>query len=285
MKKVSGKNLLEKCRSQNKSIAKITIDEDKGDLDTTMAQMNKSLDVMIESVNRGRAEKLISASGISGGNAYIYNQNIKNTISGDLISKAISMALSCSEVNASMGRIVACPTAGSCGILPACVISVGEVYNKSREEMVMALFTAAGVGNIIANNATMAGAEGGCQAECGSAAAMSAAAIVELMGGTPEQALTAGAISLKNILGLVCDPVGGLVEIPCVKRNAAGTVNAITSADMALLGVESYIPFDDAVIAMYEIGLAMNEKYRETALGGLAITETGKILNNKVYGK
>lgn len=284
MGRISGENLLEKCIEENKSIAQITIEQDKSNLDDIMESMSKTLDVMIESVNRGRAEKLISASGISGGNAYIYNSNIKNTICGDLISKAIAMALSCSEVNASMGRIVACPTAGSCGILPACVISIGEVYNKSRDEMVMALFTAAGVGNIIANNATMSGAEGGCQAECGSAAAMSAAAIVELMGGTPEQALTAAAISLKNILGLVCDPVGGLVEIPCVKRNASGTVNAITSADMALLGVESYIPFDDAVTAMYEIGLSMNEKYRETAMGGLATTETGKMLNNKVYG-
>lgn len=197
---------------------------------------------------------------------------------------AMAKALSCSEINASMGRIVACPTAGSCGILPAVILTVGEKLNLSDDEMIKGLLTASAVGMIIAQNATLAGAEGGCQAECGSGAAMASAATVEMMGGTPEMALNAAAIVFKNILGLVCDPIAGLVEVPCAKRNFAGAVSALTTADLVMAGITSKIPFDDTVEAMYRVGRDMPASLRETAMGGLAITKTGLELNKKVFG-
>jgi L-serine dehydratase len=169
--------------------------------------------------------------------------------------------------------------------LPAVIISAGEKLNKTDEEMVEALFTASGVGIIIAKNATVSGAEGGCQAEVGSASAMASAAVVEMMGGTPEQALHAGAIIFKNILGLVCDPIAGLVEAPCAKRNVSGTVSALTTADLVMSGVKSIIPFDDTVLAMYRVGKAMPCELRETALGGLASTPTGIKLRKQILGE
>lgn len=184
-----------------------------------------------------------------------------------------------------MGRIVACPTAGSCGILPAVILTVGERLNLSDEELIQGLLASSAVGMIIAQNATLAGAEGGCQAECGSAAAMGAAATVEMMGGTPEMALDAGAIVFKNILGLVCDPIAGLVEVPCAKRNFGGAVSALTTADLVMAGIHSKIPFDDTVEAMYRVGKSLPASLRETALGGLAITKTGLKLKEKVFGK
>lgn len=198
--------------------------------------------------------------------------------------KAMARAISSSEVNAAMGKIVAAPTAGSCGILPAVIISAGEKLDKSEDDLVRALFTSSCIGVLIAKNATLAGAEGGCQAECGSAAAMASAAVVEMMGGTPEMCLSAAAIVIKNILGLVCDPVAGLVEIPCAKRNVSGAVSALTTADMVMAGVYSKIPFDDAVSALYEVGRHMPCELRETAMGGLAVTKTGLKLKEEVLG-
>lgn len=196
--------------------------------------------------------------------------------------KAMARAIACSEVNASMGKIVAAPTAGSCGILPAVILTVGEKFSKSDDELTKALFTASGIGMLIAKNATLSGAEGGCQAECGSAAAMGAGAVVEMLGGTPEMALDAASIVIKNVLGLVCDPVAGLVEVPCSKRNVSGAVNAITTADMVMAGVGSIIPFDDSVSAMYRVGKQLPCELRETALGGLAVTKKGQELKNKI---
>ena len=207
------------------------------------------------------------------------------TLTGDVTVKAMAMALSSSEVNAAMGRIVACPTAGSCGILPAVILSAGEKLCKTDEELIDALFASAAVGMIIGMNATLSGAEGGCQAECGSAAAMGAAAVVEMMGGTPEMSLDAAAIVLKNILGLVCDPVAGLVEIPCAKRNAAGAISALCTADLVMAGVSSKIPFDDTVSAMYRVGKSLPSELRETAMGGVAVTKAGLILRKKVFGE
>jgi len=184
-----------------------------------------------------------------------------------------------------MGRICAAPTAGSCGIIPASIITSSEVLNSSEEDIINALFTASGIGEIIAKNATVSGAEGGCQAECGAAAAMAAAAIVELKKGTPEMSLNAASIALKNIMGLICDPIAGLVEAPCAKRNASGAVNAMLSADMALAGVKSLIPFDEVVEAMYKVGKSLPVELRETALGGIAATKTGIEIKNKIFGK
>ena len=183
-----------------------------------------------------------------------------------------------------MGRVVAAPTAGSCGILPAAVLTMQE-KGCSEHDCVMALFTASAVGMVITTSASVAGAQGGCQAECGSAAAMAAAAIVELAGGTPRQAADAVAMALKNILGLVCDPVAGLVEIPCIKRNASGVAGAFVAAELALAGIESAIPADEVIVAMKKVGDAMSPALKETAEGGLAATPTARRLYEQVFGR
>ena len=190
-----------------------------------------------------------------------------------------------SEVNACMGRIVAAPTAGSCGILPAVLFALDEQYSFGDEALLKALFAASGVGAVIAKRATLSGAEGGCQAECGSASAMAAAAGAELLGGTPNMCVDACAMALKNTLGLVCDPVGGLVEVPCVKRNVMGAVNALSSMNLALAGIKSVIPADEVIDAMGSIGAQISPSLRETSEGGLAATPTGKELADALKGK
>lgn len=286
-----GHELLEVCKERNISIWEYTLEEEAKATGLTSEQvfkkMQKNLQVMQAAAERGLNNKISSISGLIGGDAYKLNQYAKGgkTLTGSFMVTAMARALSSSEVNASMGKIVAAPTAGSCGIMPAVIISAGERLGSTEDEMVKGLFTATGIGIIIAKNATMSGAEGGCQAECGSAAAMASAGVVEMMGGTPEQALNAAAIVFKNILGLVCDPIAGLVEVPCAKRNAAGAVSALTTADMVMAGVMSKIPFDDTVEAMYKIGKKMSVEFRETALGGLAITETGLKLQREIFGK
>lgn len=247
-------------------------------------QMDQALIVMERSAQTARKEPVRSVSGLTGGNAWKYEgyREAEKSILGRIPSLAASMALSCSEINASMQCIVACPTAGSCGIVPASILSCAEERGLSREQVIDGLFAASAVGMIIGSRATLAGAEGGCQAECGSAAAMAAAAVVEMLGGTPSMAFHAGAMALKNVLGLTCDPVAGLVEIPCIKRNASGAVNALLCADLALAGVESYIPFDQVVDAMYAVGKAMPKSLRETAKGGLAVTPAGLRMRDEI---
>lgn len=195
---------------------------------------------------------------------------------GKMINKAMAYALSCSEVNASMGKICAAPTAGACGILPAVIISLGEELALSRQTQLEGLLTASGIGAVIMENATVAGAEGGCQAECGVAAAMAAAAAVEMTGGSPEQAANAISLSLINCMGLVCDPVAGLVQIPCAQRNASQTVNALLSADLALAGMKFPIPADEVIESMRRVGRQLPPALRETAQGGIAVTPAGK---------
>jgi len=287
----TGEELIEICKKENISIAEYTIREEIKETglsrEEIIEKMAKNLEVMKESASRGLKNKVVSVSGLIGGDAKrLYDYLEKgNTLCDKFILKAMARALSSSEVNAAMGRIVAAPTAGSCGIMPAVIISAAEKLEKTDKEMIEALFTASGVGIIIAKNATVSGAEGGCQAEVGSASAMASAAVVEMMGGTPEQALNAGAIIIKNILGLVCDPIAGLVEAPCAKRNASGTVAALTTADLVMSGVKSIIPFDDTVLAMYRVGKSMPCELRETALGGLASTPTGIKLRKQVLGE
>ena len=208
-----------------------------------------------------------------------------NSLCGELINLLMARALSCLEVNASMGRVCAAPTAGSCGILPAVLMTMAERLNLSDEEIVHGMLTASGIGAVITRNATVAGAEGGCQAECGAAASMAAGAVVEVAGGTPEQVFHAAAIAIKNIMGLVCDPVAGLVESPCAKRNASQAVNAVICADLALAGVKSVIPFDEVVQAMYKVGHMLPYQLRETALGGVAVTETGLKIAEALHAK
>ncbi|MCK9918257.1 L-serine ammonia-lyase, iron-sulfur-dependent, subunit alpha, partial [Microbacteriaceae bacterium K1510] len=208
----------------------------------------------------------------------------KPFLSGPTLLNAVSMSVAVNEVNAAMGTIVATPTAGACGIVPGTLFAVSQKLNPSREEMVNYLFTAGAIGYCIANNAFISGAAGGCQAEVGSATAMAAAAIVEMAGGTPEQSAQAVAIALKNMLGLVCDPVAGLVEVPCVKRNAMGAAIATVAADMALAGIKSVIPTDEVIEAMYRIGCSMPTTLKETAQGGLAATQTGRMIEAKIFG-
>ena len=250
------------------------------------AQMARSLEVMKESVQEGMSKDKRSASGLTGGDAYKMNEALLggNTIAGPFFGKAMVKAIAVAQTNACMGRIVASPTAGSCGILPAALLTLQEERNIPDKDLIMALFTASAIGIVIATNASVAGAAGGCQAECGAASAMAAAALVELCGGTPKQAEHACAIALKNILGLACDPVAGLVEIPCIKRNAGGVGNALVAAELALAGVESHIPADEVIVAMKKVGDMMSPTLKETAEGGLAVTPTGKKLCEKVFG-
>lgn len=287
----SGIELLEICEKHNISLSEYAIRcemEEKGlARDEVIEKMRKNLKVMISAANEGMEKEVYSVSGLIGGDAFkIYNYAKKgNTLTGEVTTIAMAMALSSSEVNASMGRVVACPTAGSCGILPAVILSAGKKLDLDEDELLKGLFAAAAVGIIIGLNATLAGAEGGCQAECGSASAMGAAAVVEMMGGTPEMSLNAAAIVIKNVLGLVCDPVAGLVEIPCAKRNAQGAITALCTADMVMAGVSSKIPFDDTVSAMYKVGKSLPESLRETAEGGVADTKEGRRLKEQVFGK
>lgn len=287
----TGEELLKICEEESISLSEYAIRIEMRDRELSREEvykkMAKNLKVMKEGATEGREKQVNSLSGLIGGDGYRVQKYLEkgNTLTGDITVKAMAMALSSSEVNASMGRIVACPTAGSCGILPAVILSAGEKLGKSDEELIDALFASAAVGMIIGMNATLSGAEGGCQAECGSAAAMGAAAVVEMMGGTPKMSLDAAAIVIKNVLGLVCDPVAGLVEIPCAKRNAAGAISALCTADMVMAGVRSKITFDDTVSAMYKVGKSLPSSLRETALGGVAVTKSGLELRKKVFGE
>ena len=219
---------------------------------------------------------LISPSGLSGKNGGKMEKYIPNCVSGEFIGKVMATAISVAESNACMKCIVAAPTAGSCGVLPSVLVPFVEKYNIDEDTVLKALYLSAGFGQIIAHRASIAGAEGGCQAEIGSASAMASATLVYLRGGTIEQSANACAFALKSLLGLVCDPVAGLVEVPCVKRNVIGAVNAITSFDMAMAGIESAIPVDEVIDAMKAVGDTMPCSLRETGEGGLAATPTGK---------
>lgn len=250
-------------------------------------EMEENLTVMEQAVIRGTTEDLRSKSGLSGGDArkiMRYKEEAPILLTGPTVLEAVAKATAVSEVNAAMGIIVATPTAGACGILPGTIVTASEKLKSTREDMVRALFVAGAIGFCIANNACISGAAGGCQAEVGSATAMAAAAVVEMAGGTPSQSAEAVAIALKNMLGLVCDPVAGLVEAPCVKRNAMGAAIAMVAADLALAGVRSVIPTDEVIDAMYKIGRDMPVSLRETALGGLAATPTGRALEREIFG-
>ena len=248
-------------------------------------RMERSLNVMQEAVVSGMDPDLRSTSGLTGGDAAKMERYAESGgITGTFLNQAMARAIAVSEYNAAMGKIVAAPTAGSCGIIPGTILSVLEEGRCSRKQAVMSLFTTGGVGMVIANKASLAGAQGGCQAECGSASAMAAAALVELCGGTPTQAAHACAMALKNQMGLVCDPVAGLVEIPCIKRNVSGIMIAFSSAEMALAGIESKIPVDECIQAMREVGDSMPCALRETSQGGLATTPTGLRMREEVFG-
>ncbi|ASS95250.1 MULTISPECIES: L-serine ammonia-lyase, iron-sulfur-dependent, subunit alpha [Peribacillus] len=281
--------LVELAESKNVKIAEIMILQEMEfsslSREQIIEKMDRNLTVMEQAVERG-LKGVQSVTGLTGGDAVLLQNYIKSgkALAGDLLLDAVSKAVATNEVNAAMGMICATPTAGSAGVVPGTLFAVKEKLNPTRAEMIEFLFTSAAFGFVVANNASISGAAGGCQAEVGSASGMAAAAIVELAGGTPSQAAEAMAITLKNMLGLVCDPVAGLVEVPCVKRNAMGASNAITAADMALAGITSRIPCDEVIDAMYKIGLTMPVALRETAEGGLAATPTGRRLAKEIFG-
>ncbi len=250
-----------------------------------LARMHSQFDVMEAAVRKGTGEPVRSRTGLTGGDAFRVHRRVheESGFLGSRPHRAMAYALAVSEVNAAMGRIVATPTAGSAGILPGVLVSVLDEGRYSRNEVVSALFTAAALGLVIANAASISGAAGGCQAEVGSATAMAAGALVELGGGTPTQAGNAVGLALKNSLGLVCDPVAGLVELPCIVRNGLHAVTALAAADMALAGVPSIIPPDEVIAAMNSIGHAMPDELRETGIGGLAGTPTGQSLKELIF--
>lgn len=243
--------------------------------------------VMKRAIKNGLESERKSVSGLSGGDAKKYNSQIENNNSllSHFQAKAIAYALATSEYNASMGVIVAAPTAGASGILPGVLVAAQEEFGFDDDTAIKALLTAGAIGTVIAIRATISGAQGGCQAECGSGAAMAAAAVVFVMGGTFEECVNAATLALKNCLGLVCDPVAGLVEVPCVKRNGVFASIAITAADMTRSGIRSFIPPDEVIDAMYQIGITMPPSLRETAQGGLAVTPTGLDAAKRLNGK
>lgn len=248
-------------------------------------EMERNLEVMEKAIEDG-LKGVESVTGLTGGDSVLVQEYMKNNtpLSGNLMMDAVSKAMGTNEVNAAMGIVCATPTAGSAGCVPGTLFAVKNQLNPTRDQMVRYLFTSGAFGYVVANNAFISGATGGCQAEVGSAGAMASAAIIEMAGGTPQQSSEAFAMTLKNMLGLVCDPVAGLVEVPCVKRNAGGASLAIVSADMALAGVTSRIPCDEVIGAMYKIGLTMPSELRETGEGGLADTPTGRFLKEKIFG-
>lgn len=281
--------LIELADSKQKKISELMIEQE---MEVTgkrreqiIHQMGVNLDVMEQAVEKG-LQGVRSVSGLTGGDAVLLQNYIKsgNSLSGEMLLDAVSKAVATNEVNAAMGTICATPTAGSAGVVPGTLFALQNKLKPNREQKIEFLFTAGAFGFVVANNASISGAAGGCQAEVGSASGMAAAAIVEMAGGTPAQSAEAMAITLKNMLGLVCDPVAGLVEVPCVKRNAMGAANAMVAADMALAGITSRIPCDEVIDAMYKIGLTMPSALRETAQGGLAATPTGRELEAKIFG-
>ena len=267
---------------QKKEIWQIVQQEDMDVSERTQEQSYEKMHQMYEAMKYADASyngNLRSASGRAGGDGeklHQYNASGKN-ICGAFIGLVMEKAIKMGESNACMRRIVAAPTAGSCGVLPAVLLSFEEQFSATEEQMVQALYVAAGIGKVIAENAFIAGAAGGCQAEIGSAAAMSAGALAYLQGADPQTVMHAAALSLKNMLGLACDPVGGLVEVPCIKRNSYGAVNAVTSAQLALAGIRSAITPDDVIDSMRRIGNQMPTCLKETSEGGLATSASAEV--------
>lgn len=281
-------DLINMTECEQKSIADIIIQHEVQHSRKTAEEISKNMDkmwkVMKASAISGINNTKKSVSGMVGGDAKKLSMH-KNGYCGDFIKDVAAYSVAVAETNAVMGKIAACPTAGSCGIVPGVLIAAQKYYKYTDERICQSLFTASGIGMIIENNAMIAGAQGGCQAECGSAAGMAAGALIDLAGGSPQQIGNGVALAIKNLLGLACDPVAGLVEVPCVKRNGFAAAIAVLAADMSLSGINSVIPVDEVIDAMYRIGRIMPEAIKETAQGGLATTCTGIALKKKIYNE
>lgn len=281
--------LLALAEEQNVPLWKIILQNEMQLTEKTEQEVFERLEetfaVMQRSAEKALATPLPSIGGLITGisqQQYAHAQS-GDTLCGPWLNRAMALAFSCSETNAAMGKICAAPTAGACGIVPAVLMAVSEKQNLTLHETLCGLLTASGIGAIVMKNATVAGAEGGCQAECGVAAAMAAAAAVELCGGTPEAAVHAVSFCLMNAMGLACDPVAGLVQVPCAQRNGSQAVNALISADWAMAGLRSVIPPDETVEAMYRTGKMLPFQLRETAQGGIAATPTAKKIFEEVF--
>jgi L-serine dehydratase len=287
--KLSLEEWIQSANEKSVSFADFCVDFQSQQMGVTaeevITRMEAILSVMEESISAGLKGPR-SKGGLVGGDALKLQQYTQRqkTIMGSFLSKAVAYSLAVGEANAAMGRVVAAPTAGSSGVIPAVLFTLKEEFDLSQPELAKGLIVAGAIGMVIASRASLAGAAGGCQAECGSAGAMAAGAMVSLLGGTPTQAGHAVAITLKNMLGLVCDPVAGLVEVPCVKRNAGAVGQAIVAAGMAMAGIESVIPVDEVIDAMESVGQSMHCSLKETAQGGLAVTPTGLALSEKIFG-
>lgn len=282
--------LKEACISRNKQIYEIAQENMAMESDMAVELVRtfaaKSLYAMKEAIQSGMASKELSMSGMCGQDCFKVQKRYKSerAMFGSVFEKIIEYALATSEENIRMGKIVACPTAGSCGILPAALVAVSEEFNHSEREQLNALITAGEIGRIISIKVALAGAVAGCQAECGVASAMSAAAVCQMRGGNVSQILNATALALKNLLGLTCDPVAGLVEVPCVKRNPFLAVHSITAVELALSGVESKIPIDEVIDAMEQTGALMSPTLKESSQAGLATTKTSLEVQKQVFG-
>ena len=287
----TGNELLTLCVANNLPISEVMLRREETiletDRDESLVKMRHSYAIMKQAVRQSLDHPRHSMGGLIGGEAERMNARrlTSGTVCGDVTAKAAAYAMGVLEVNASMGLIVAAPTAGSSGVIPGVFLAVQERYDFPDDVMVNALFHSAALGYLIMRNATVSGAQGGCQAEVGSASAMAASAVTELMGGTPARCLSAASIALSNLLGLVCDPVAGLVEAPCQQRNAIGAANALISAEISLSGVDSVVPFDEMVEAAQRVGQRIPIELRETALGGMAVTPTACSLCDKMSGR
>ena len=272
----NAEELLDLCTQNSMPISEVMINREiqlgETRREVIFDQVDACLRVMNTAVDRAVADPVRSMGGLIGGEAHkLNNLDVSKTVCGPVIHKAIVSALAVAETNASMGVIVAAPTAGSAGVLPAVLMSMYEHYDISMETLRRGLITASAIGYILIRNGSVAGAEAGCQAEVGSASAMAASAIVEMMGGTPEQCCEAASVALSNLLGLVCDPVRGLVEVPCQTRNTIGAVGAYTAAELALADVGLHVPLDEMIQITYDVGRSLPESLRETAKGGCAV--------------
>ncbi|MEJ2217126.1 MAG: L-serine ammonia-lyase, iron-sulfur-dependent, subunit alpha [Gemmatimonadota bacterium] len=274
-------SMLQDAAASERSLPRVVLDaeaEESGrPTEEIRARIRKTLSVMRSAIDEGLKGEVRSASGLTGGRAARLWQDGPRLL-GSSVTAALSRAIATLELNAAMGLIVAAPTAGAAGVLPAILVTMGEVLEADEEQLADAMLVAGGVGGVIAHRASLAGAQGGCQAETGSAAAMGAAAVCWLGGGTNDQVATAVALALQGMLGLICDPIGGLVEIPCIYRNASAAMQAIAAAEMALAGLDFPVSADEVIDVMGEVGRKMPVAYRETAQGGLAATPSARRL-------
>ena len=290
MKFMTFEELIKGCSSENKKIYELIQEQEAQEVDVSVDEIREKVKLNIETmrstIKTGMCSTEKAISHWCGDDCEKLQKRYANkrALFGKLFEKIITYSLSTIEENLRMGKIVACPTAGSCGIVPAVLVAVSEEYDISEDEQINALITAGGVGAIISNKVQLAGAVAGCQAECGVAAAMCAGALAQMLGGSVSEIINAVALAMKNLLGLTCDPVCGLVEVPCVKRNPILAIHAVTSTELALAGIESKIPLDEVIDAVRQTGQLMSPMLKESSLAGLATTKTALKLKEKIFG-